>query len=108
MNSFSKENLQKNGVFERVKSTIEVPVFSLTSLLAEYPQIKSVDYLNIDTEGFEMEILAGLDFILIAPKVISIEQNDVLSFADVMNSTTCKFLAEKGYTPFAKNIILTN
>lgn len=106
MNSFSKENLVKLGVFEQVKRSIDVPVFTLSTLLAQYSDIKVVNYLNIDAEGFEMEILAGLDLGAMMPKVISIEQNDVLTFADVLNSSVCKFLSDKGFSPFAKNVLL--
>ena len=108
MNSFSKESLEKLGAFESVKRTIDVPVYTLDSLLKKYPDIKNIDYLNIDAEGFEMEILSGLNFEKLKPKVISIEQNDVFTFADVFESSVCNFLSQKGFTPYAKNIILKN
>lgn len=108
MNSFSKENLEKLGIFGHVKRTIEVPVFTVESLLKQYQKIKKIDYLNIDAEGFEMEILSGINYDAIAPKVISIEQNDILTFADVQESEACKLLSDKGYVPYAKNILLKN
>lgn len=108
MNSFSKENLEKLGVFEQVKRTLEIPVFTVDSLMKKYPEIKEIDYLNIDAEGFEMEILSGINFDSVAPKVISIEQNDILTFADVEKSEACRLLSNKGYVPYAKNILLKN
>ncbi|MDZ4792716.1 MAG: FkbM family methyltransferase [Bacteroidota bacterium] len=108
MNTFSKDNLVKLGVFGQVKKTVEVPVFTFATLLEKYPDIKTIDYLNIDAEGFEMEILAGMNLDAVMPKVISIEQNDVLSFPEVLHSTAGIFLAEKGYTAYAKNILLSN
>lgn len=108
MNTFSKDNLLKMGMFEQVKKTVEVPVFTFASLLEQYPAIKTIDYLNIDAEGFEMEILNGLNVDSVMPKVISIEQNDVLSFPEVLHSTAGKFLAARGYTAYAKNILLSN
>jgi FkbM family methyltransferase len=106
MNSFSKENLERLGVFDQVKKTFEIPVLTIKSLLAQHPEISAVDYLNIDAEGFEMQILSGMDFGRTAPKVISIEQNNVLTFADVLKSEAYLFLAERNYEPFAKNILL--
>lgn len=107
MNSFSKENLERLNMLTQVKRTEEVPVFTVSSLLKKYPEVKAVDFMNIDTEGFEMEILKGIDFNApTAPKVISIEQNNVCSFEDVLHSTANKFLSEKGFSPIAKNIIL--
>jgi FkbM family methyltransferase len=106
MNSFSKSNLEKLGVFDQVKKTIDVPVFTVRTLLDRHPELKNLDYLNIDAEGFEMEILSGIDYNLVTPKVISIEQNDILTFSDVLDSEVCKFLSVKGYLPFAKNVLL--
>jgi FkbM family methyltransferase len=108
MNSFSRENLERLGVLEQVKKTVEVPVLTLRSLAEKYPEAARVDYLNIDAEGFEMEILAGLDGKTFRPRVISIEQNDILTFAEVLDSAACRFLAEKGYRPYAKNVLLSN
>ncbi len=108
MNSFSKLNLEKLGIFGQVKKTVDVPVFTVNTLMEEHPEVKKLDYLNIDAEGFEMEILSGINFELVTPKVISIEQNDVLTFTDVLESKVCKFLSEKGYVPFAKNILLSH
>jgi FkbM family methyltransferase len=106
MNSFSKSNLERLGIFDQVKKTIDIPVFTVNTLLNRHPELKKLDYLNIDAEGFELEILSGIDFKLITPKVISIEQNDILTFNDVLDSEVCKFLTAKGYQPFAKNILL--
>lgn len=106
MNTFSRENLERMNMLGEVKETIDVPVFTISSILREYPEVKSIDYMNIDAEGFEMEILEGLDFNTISPGVISIEQNNVCSFQDVLNSPVNKFLSVKGFTPIAKNVIL--
>lgn len=106
MNSFSKDNLQRLGVFDDVKETVEVPIRTLGSLLAEHPSIECIDYMNVDAEGFEIEILSGLDSISSKPKVISVEQNGVLTLSDVSESSTAVFLREKGYVPYAKNLIL--
>ena len=106
MNSFSRDNLEKLGLMEEVKKTIEVPVYTMKSLLSHYPSIKKIDYLNIDAEGFEMEVLSGIDFENNGPTVISIEQNNIFSLADVMQTSVAQFLANKGYLPFAKNILL--
>jgi FkbM family methyltransferase len=108
MNSFSRENLEKLGVFSQVKKTLTIPVFSLMSLLRRFPQIRDVDYLNIDAEGFELEILEGMDFSDCCPKVISIEQNGVFYLSELMSSDVAGFLSKKGYLPYAKNVLLPN
>jgi FkbM family methyltransferase len=106
MNTFSLDNLKKLGMENQVKKILSIPVYTFDSLLARYPQIKEIDYLNIDAEGYEMEILGQMNSV--KPKIISIEQNDIFSLEDVFKSDVYKFLSDKGYTPFAKNLILKN
>jgi FkbM family methyltransferase len=106
MNSFSKENLERLNMFKNVKRTLEIPVYTLESILAKYPHVSEIDYLNIDAEGFEMQILLGIDFDRTPISIISIEQNKVLTLIDVLNSEANKFLEIKGYVPYAKNLIL--
>lgn len=53
---------------------IIVPVFNLTELLFSY-NIDHVDYLSIDTEGSELEILKSIDFKRIRIDVLTVENN---------------------------------
>lgn len=106
MNTFSKDNLERLGMLDKVKQMISIPVFSLRTVMEQYPRFKDADYLNIDAEGFELEILRGNDFTRFNPKVISIEQNEVSTLSDVLKSETAKFLDEQDYVPYAKNILL--
>lgn len=108
MNTFSRKNLEDLGMYDQVKQTIDIPVFSLHSLLEKYPEINTIDYLNIDAEGFEMEILHGMDFNKYAPKVISIEQNGFLTLKEVEETDAAVFLEGKGYVAYAKNVLLKN
>lgn len=108
-NSFSKETLQKNGVFDKVSKIIDCPVMPLSKVLENYlPKNSEIDYLNIDTEGLEMEVLTSFDISKWQPKIISLEQNNVCTFQHVINSDSCKFLQKHGFQPIAKNIIVEN
>lgn len=108
MNTFSKENLIRLGLLEKVKKVVDVPVYALDTLLKQHKEIQYIDYLNIDAEGFEMEILMGLDFSNISPTIISLEQNHVFGLKDVLDSQVSIYMADKGYIPYAKNIILAD
>lgn len=108
MNTFSKENLERLNILDQVTSTVEVPVYTLNTLLAKHPSIKQVDYLNIDAEGMELEVLNGIDFSKTLPRIISIEQNDIMSLEDVLKTDVCHYLAGKGYIAYAKNVLLKN
>ena len=109
MNSFSKETLELNGVLDKVTKIIERPIWPLSKVIENYlPEGKEIDLLSIDAEGFEMEILTSFDILKWRPKIIALEQNNIVTFKDVLNSDTCKFLESKNYQPVAKNVIVKN
>jgi FkbM family methyltransferase len=53
----------------------EVHTISLNDLLAKHAAPADFDYLSMDTEGSELEILASLDFQRFRPRVITVEHN---------------------------------
>jgi len=54
------------GKHTTVTETINVPVITLASFLDQHPEIKSIDYLHIDTQGEDLRVLQGLgDYISI-------------------------------------------
>lgn len=55
-------------------SVVEVPAYTITQLLS-YFEIEKVDFFSLDTEGYELEILHGLDFETWSPKWFLIEWN---------------------------------
>ncbi len=55
--------------------TYSVPTISLVDLLAEHDAPSTIDYLSIDTEGSELEILEVFDFTKYTFRVITCEHN---------------------------------
>lgn len=55
--------------------TYDVTTISLTDMLERHEAPSDFDYLSIDTEGSELDILAAHDFARFAPKVITVEHN---------------------------------
>jgi FkbM family methyltransferase len=55
--------------------TYEVETISLIDLLAKYDAPQVIDYLSIDTEGSELDILSNFDFEYYKFKVITVEHN---------------------------------
>ena len=51
---------------------IEVPIWTLAEVVADYVP-GSVDFLKVDVEGFEREVLAGADWFSFRPRVVVIE-----------------------------------
>lgn len=52
-----------------------VETVSLTNLLETYNAPRVIDYLSIDTEGSELEILSNFDFSRYKTKIITVEHN---------------------------------
>lgn len=53
---------------------IDVETISLNDMLVKY-QIDKIDYLNVDTEGSEFDILSAFNIEKYMPKVITVEHN---------------------------------
>ena len=70
--SFDKEHLIKHGVHESKIINETVDCINLMNLVKEY-NLYDVDYIQIDTEGFDAEILKMLDFSLLKPQMIKFE-----------------------------------
>ncbi|MGD1711995.1 FkbM family methyltransferase [Dapis sp. BLCC M172] len=51
---------------------INVPVTTLTAILDKY-QVKNIDLFSLDVEGFELDVLQGIDFDKYQPKFMLIE-----------------------------------
>lgn len=57
------------------KKTYKVPVRSLTSLLDEFHYPINIDFISIDTENTELDVLKGLDLIRYNVRLFVIEDN---------------------------------
>ena len=72
------------------KEEIEVNAVTVKSLIEKY-NVKSIELMNVDTEGNEWPIIESFPFDLIKPKVILLENN-------YKDNTIKNFLIEVGYT----------
>jgi FkbM family methyltransferase len=55
--------------------TIQVPVRTLTSILDEYYAPTNIDFISIDTENTELDVLKGMDFNKYKVRYLCIENN---------------------------------
>jgi hypothetical protein len=77
----------------------EVKTISLNDLLLRYGAPSIIDYLSIDTEGSEIDILESFDFNQYTFSVITIEHN----YTDSRNRIY-ELLTSKGYKRVNENI----
>ena len=81
------------------KTTINVNTISLTDLLDKYNSPKFIEYLSLDTEGSEYEILRSFDFKKYTFGLIDVEHN----YIEPRRSQIKKLLTENGYVYLCEN-----
>lgn len=70
---YSKADVHRDT--RRTRSIYDVETISLNDLLAKHNAPAEIDYLSIDTEGSEFDILENFDFSLYSFRVITCEHN---------------------------------
>jgi FkbM family methyltransferase len=87
---FSSSDMHKNA--RRAGKRFEVNTISLTDLLTKHNAPHQIDYLSIDTEGSEFDIINAFDFSGFQVDVITIEHNYTSSRQKIYD-----LLISKGY-----------
>jgi FkbM family methyltransferase len=73
-----------------LQSIIDVPVRTLDDILTEADAPQPLDFLSVDVEGHEIEVLRGLDFARWAPRLVLLEDH-------VGNLNRHRFMVAAGY-----------
>ncbi len=91
--SFDRAHLLKHSVKSERITSVPVECVTMDQLIKEY-QMEPLHLLQIDTEGFDFEILKSLIASSLRPTVIRYEQ---LHLSRVEKDQALKMLAEEGY-----------
>lgn len=105
LNTFSeKEAKRKDGLrnFKIIETKI-IKTCTLQSILEAYvPKEKKIDFISIDVEGLDFEVLQSMDLTIYRPKVFLLEVLNE-NIEDIVNSDPIhRYLGEHGYRFFAK------
>ena len=85
-----------------------IPVKTLTDIIKEYAEGKTIDYISLDIEGMELPVLQSIDFTIVAPTVFCIETvHYSTSRHKEKRYDIISFLEEKGYFVYADTYINT-
>ncbi len=79
-----KKRYENRGLEYKEPDKIKVSATTLTSLFGKL-NIETIDVLSIDVEGFELEVLKGLDLKCFNVKLFIIEANDDNYKAQILN-----------------------
>lgn len=108
MNTFSKEEAEKL-VSEQglsIKQVLSVAVDTIPNVVARYCNGNFPDFLSLDVEGLEMEILSTIDYQTTFPKVICVE---TISYSTTgkgkMDLDIINYLQNQGYILYADTYI---
>ena len=104
MSTFSKKianKYQKEGFL--LQTQCVVPVKTLSTILMKYCQKKQIDFISIDTEGFELEVLQSNDWNKFRPTLLCLELNSHSNSND--KKTIENFILRQNYEKIYQNNI---
>ena len=109
LSTFSKqeaEKYKKQGY--KLLETIDVEVRTLSSIFSDVLKTNKIDFLSVDTEGYDLEVLKSNDWNKYRPKIVCVEtlihsvNNEKMISKDII-----KFLKQNGYKEVADTGINT-
>lgn len=104
MNTLDFSFIQNSNLEDKVVAKKEIITISLKDLLDKYiDQNEKIDFLDIDVEGFDLEVLKSNDWIKYRPKVILIESDSELT--DSFSCEISQYLISKNYSLVGKSLI---
>ncbi|WP_330205437.1 FkbM family methyltransferase [Cyanobacterium sp. Dongsha4] len=108
LNGFSPEiSKERDGLRGQYKiiSQTEIQTYKLSEILDQYlPSDQSIDFLSIDVEGLDLEVLKSNNWEKYRPKLILAEDLSRLSLKQLQHSKLVSFLDQLGYEIYAKTV----
>ncbi|KVV15876.1 FkbM family methyltransferase [Flavobacterium sp. TAB 87] len=95
--SLDSEHHKKTDIKSEDIIKEEVMADALMNIISDNKFIMEIDYLQSDTEGFDLEILRMIDFSIIKPKIIKFEY---INLSDSDKITANELLRDNGYYLF--------
>ena len=103
LNTFSEQEAARKNISPyHIINTIQVPVVTLKQILDEYlPSGTQIDFMTIDAEGFDHDVVSSSDWKIYRPRVVLVELlNTELQKFEL--HPTARMLKEHNYRAFAK------
>lgn len=101
LNTFSEKIASENTAC--VTGTKMVKVYPLQRILEDnLPPGRTIDFLSIDAEGMDIEVLCSNDWKTFRPLVVLIEEMSLVTLADVDKLECAFFMKQQGYKAFAR------
>jgi FkbM family methyltransferase len=104
LNGFSEDLSRKRDAEgeNKIIFTRELQAMPLREILNRYlPQGTQIDFLSVDVEGMELDVLQSSDWSRYKPRVVLVEQR-MVSLEQSEAGEIAQFMRSKGYLPYAK------
>ena len=97
LSTFSEKEAKVNKALGyKLKRVSKIKIYRLDNILVKYLNKHHIDFMSIDTEGYDLDVLQSNNWNKFKPKVICIESKKD-------NGLQEKFLSSKGYSKVADN-----
>lgn len=106
LNGFSEKlSIQRDGLMEyKIISTKKIDTYTLEEILDEYlPDNQPIDFLSVDVEGFDAEVLKSNNWAKYIPKVVLVESL-TSDLENMQHNEVYNFLNERGYRLYSKTV----
>jgi len=109
LNTFSKTEAERYAGYgkQKIEDVFDVPLLSVNKIIADYFPLVP-DFVSLDVEGMDLEILSAFDFSRYRPIVFCVE---TLTYTEDHTEMKCwdtiAFMKEQGYFPYADTYINT-
>ncbi|ABA20667.1 Methyltransferase FkbM [Trichormus variabilis ATCC 29413] len=69
------EHIQRGLELQKIQQSygIQVPAKTLESILDKFAELPQIDFLSLDVEGYELDVLKGINLVKYQPKYILVE-----------------------------------
>jgi FkbM family methyltransferase len=104
LNTFSESEANKKNVPPyRIVESLQIPVVTLKQMLDEnLPHAERIDFMTIDAEGFDHEVISSNDWTRYRPRVVLVELLNA-SIENLGSHPTAQLLRANNYRIFAKS-----
>lgn len=104
MNTLDFRFIQDNNLEDKIVNKINITTVSLKEVLEQHiNENEKIDFLDIDVEGFDLNVLKSNDWEKFRPKVVLIETS--LDLKDDFDNELSQFLISKNYKIVGKSLI---
>lgn len=106
LNGFSSElSSERDGAEDKyfIKEIVKIDVLPLAEIFAKHLGEKKIDFMSVDVEGLDFDVIKSNDWVKYRPKIVLAE---ILksTLQDLENDLLAKFMKKVGYEIFAKTV----